>query len=51
MRFDSVHTTNLAHVAVLARPDAALVGGWGFEIESMRGIECELVDAYRQQSL
>jgi hypothetical protein len=41
MRFDNVHTTNVSHVAALARPDAALAEGWSSEIESRQGIECE----------
>ena len=46
MRFDSVHTTNLAYVAVIATPATAegSVEGWRWEIDSMSGIECELVD-------
>lgn len=58
MCFDSVHTTNLSHVVVLATPAAAAgaadagdasaalqeAKGWSWEIEQVSGIECELVE-------
>lgn len=49
MRFDSVHTTNLAHLVVIATPISLdtgkleAVAGWQWTIEKMSGIECEEV--------
>lgn len=47
MRFDSVHTTNLAHLVVIGTPapsdadQSHPVDGWRWSIEKMSGIECE----------
>lgn len=46
-RFDSVHTTNLAHLVVIASPAASGLeslqdpSGWHWTIEQISGIECE----------
>lgn len=49
MRFDTVHTTNLAHLVVIATPAASgadqldTPSSWTWTIEQMSGIECEEV--------
>ena len=46
MQFDSVHTTNLAYLVVIATPIARCMersqtpDGWRWTIEQMSGIEC-----------
>ena len=42
MRFDSVHTTNLAHLVVLGTP-AHSADGWQWSIEHISGIMCDEV--------
>ena len=49
MQFDSVHTTNLAYLVVVATPISSdtersqTPDGWRWTIERMSGIECEKI--------